>query len=47
MRATQSDLTRVKAALGLEPSVDIREGLSRTVEWFSLWAATDVSRETA
>jgi UDP-glucose 4-epimerase len=47
MRATQSDLTRVKAALGLEPSVDIREGLRRTVEWFSQEAATDVSKETA
>ena len=47
MRATQSDLTRVKAALGLEPSVDIREGLRRTVEWFSQAAATDVSRQTA
>src|SRR5436190_1665872 len=35
MRATQADLTQVKAALGLEPSVDIREGLRRTVEWFS------------
>jgi nucleoside-diphosphate-sugar epimerase len=35
MRATQADLTRVKAALGLEPSVDIREGLRRSVEWFS------------
>ncbi|HEY2803895.1 MAG TPA: NAD-dependent epimerase/dehydratase family protein, partial [Actinomycetota bacterium] len=39
MRATQADLTRVKHALGLEPSVDIREGLRRTVEWFSKEAA--------
>src|SRR5205085_9477644 len=35
MRVTQADLTRVRAALGHEPSVDIREGLRRTVEWFS------------
>ncbi|MFL5766706.1 MAG: NAD-dependent epimerase/dehydratase family protein [Actinomycetota bacterium] len=35
MRATQSDLTRARNVLGLEPSVDIREGLRRTVEWFS------------
>jgi UDP-glucose 4-epimerase len=35
MRATQADLTQVRAGLGLEPSVDIREGLRRTVEWFS------------
>ena len=47
MRATQSDLTRIKAVLGLEPSVDIREGLRRTVEWFSQGAATGVSRESA
>jgi nucleoside-diphosphate-sugar epimerase len=39
MRATQADLTRVRDALGLEPSVDIREGLRRTVEWFSKEAA--------
>jgi nucleoside-diphosphate-sugar epimerase len=47
MRATQADLTQVKAALGWEPSVDIREGLRRTVEWFTRGAATDVSKETA
>ena len=35
MRATQADVTQVRAALGVEPSVDIQEGLRRTVEWFS------------
>jgi UDP-glucose 4-epimerase len=35
MRATQADLTQAKEALGLVPSVDIHEGLRRTVEWFS------------
>jgi UDP-N-acetylglucosamine/UDP-N-acetyl-alpha-D-glucosaminouronate 4-epimerase len=39
MRATQADLGQVGEALGLEPSVDIREGLRRTVEWFSQEAA--------
>src|SRR3954471_4655854 len=35
MRATQADLSEVREALGLQPSVDIQEGLRRTVEWFS------------
>jgi nucleoside-diphosphate-sugar epimerase len=35
MRATQADLSQVRQALGLQPSVDIEEGLRRTVEWFS------------
>ncbi|MFL5738465.1 MAG: SDR family NAD(P)-dependent oxidoreductase [Actinomycetota bacterium] len=35
MRATQADLSQVREALGLKPSVDIQEGLRRTVEWFS------------
>src|SRR3954451_12760006 len=35
MRATQADLSEVREALGLQRSVDIQEGLRRTVEWFS------------
>ena len=34
VRTTQADLSQVREALGHEPSVDIREGLRRTVEWF-------------
>ncbi len=34
MRITAADLTQVRAVLGHEPSVDIRAGLARTVEWF-------------
>ena len=34
VRTTQADLSQVHEALGHEPSVDIREGLRRTVEWF-------------
>jgi nucleoside-diphosphate-sugar epimerase len=39
MRATQADLSQARTALGLQPSVDIREGLRRTVEWFAKEAA--------
>jgi UDP-glucose 4-epimerase len=34
VRTTQADLSQVREAIGHEPSVDIREGLRRTVEWF-------------
>jgi nucleoside-diphosphate-sugar epimerase len=34
MRMTQADLTQVRDTLGHRPSVDIRSGLARTVEWF-------------
>jgi nucleoside-diphosphate-sugar epimerase len=34
VRTTQADLSQVREALGHEPSVDIKEGLRRTVDWF-------------
>ena len=39
VRTTQADLSQVREALGHEPSVDIKEGLRRTVEWFRERAA--------
>jgi nucleoside-diphosphate-sugar epimerase len=39
VRTTQADLSLVRALLGHEPSVDIAEGLARTVEWFRAAAA--------
>jgi nucleoside-diphosphate-sugar epimerase len=39
VRTTQADLSQVREALGHEPSVDITEGLRRTVEWFRERAA--------
>jgi UDP-N-acetylglucosamine/UDP-N-acetyl-alpha-D-glucosaminouronate 4-epimerase len=38
MRTTQADLSLVHRTLGHEPSVDIRTGLERTVEWFKATA---------
>ena len=38
MRTTQADLSLVHRTLGHEPSVDIRTGLQRTVEWFKATA---------
>jgi UDP-N-acetylglucosamine 4-epimerase len=34
MRRTSADMTRAEAVLGHRPAVGMREGLSRTVEWF-------------
>ena len=33
-RVRQPDITRARTLLGWEPSVDVREGLGRTIEWF-------------
>jgi nucleoside-diphosphate-sugar epimerase len=34
VRDSQADVSRAKALTGYEPSVDLREGLERTLEWF-------------
>jgi nucleoside-diphosphate-sugar epimerase len=34
VRDSQADISRAKALTGYEPSVDLREGLERTLEWF-------------
>ena len=34
VRDSQADVSRAKAVTGYEPSVDLREGLERTLEWF-------------
>lgn len=34
IRAIQADVSKLRDQLGLEPAVDLREGLRRTVEWF-------------
>ena len=33
-RVRQPDITRARALLGWEPKIDVRAGLSRTIEWF-------------
>ena len=33
-KVRQPDITKAKATLGWEPSVPVREGLQKTVEWF-------------
>jgi dTDP-glucose 4,6-dehydratase len=33
-RVRQPDITRARALLGWEPTVDVDEGLRRTIEWF-------------
>jgi UDP-glucose 4-epimerase len=34
VRHSQADITRAKEILGYQPTVDIREGLRRTLEWY-------------
>ena len=34
-KVRQPDITQAKAALGWEPKVPLREGLTRTIEYFS------------
>jgi nucleoside-diphosphate-sugar epimerase len=34
VRKTEADVSLARQAIGYEPSIDIEEGLRRTVEWF-------------